>query len=176
MNRKPHVVISASHKDHWTVEGRYDIHGTGTTISYPHLETQRLELESSVTQTLRTHIHGSDMWWQPHPGNKGVLELTNAMDEIVARFTYAAQVSQRTGSWSESAESASDTKKDKAEVNIGELHVVESLAGEDSGLEQVLCSAILVVERAKRRATYMAKSGAPLKGPASWGWGQSLMA
>jgi len=169
MNRKPHVIVTAINKGQLIAEGRYDIHGTGMTITYPHLEPQRLELENSLAQVLRTQIHGSDFWWQPHPGNKGVLELTNETEEIVARFVYTATALQRAGSWSERSTSASDFKKDRVEFDLGDLHVVDALVAEESGHEQIICGAIMVIERAKRRAENMAKNGPALKGPASWG-------
>jgi len=89
-----------------------------------------------------------------------VLELTNETEDIVARFVSAMPASQRTGS-------VAENKKDAVEMDLGELHVVDALAGGDTGLEEILCSAVVVFERAKRRA--MNLCGAGLKGPASWG-------
>ena len=169
MNRKPHVIITAGDKARLVAEGRYDIHGTGTTISYPHADIQRLELQDSLAQVLKTRIHGSDLWWQPHPGNTGVLELTNEMDEIVARFTCAAQMSQRTGSFLEKRGSKSGSKQD-VDADMGDLQVVGNSIAEDADYEKILCSAIVVIERARRRAVNIRKSGPALRGPASWGF------
>ena len=165
MNRKPHVVISASNDGQQIAEGRFDIHGTGTTISYSKSGPQRIELEHSLSQLLRTTINGTDHWWQPHPGNKDVLELKNEMEEIVARFTYTASLAQRLGNTTP----VHDSRKQRMSVELGLLHVTETLAGDASGREEILCSAILVIERAKRRAANMMKSGPALKGPAAWG-------
>lgn len=174
MNRKPHVIISSLGQSKPIAEGRFDIHGTGTSISYfQPPSTQLIDLLNSQAQLLRTTVHGSDHWWQPHPGNKAVLELTNETEEIVARFMYAAPVSQRTGSWPTRVDSVSEAKKDAVEMDLGELHVVDGLAGGDSGRDEIVCSAVVVIERAKRRAANMMKSGPGLKGPASWGMGAS---
>ena len=168
MNRKPHVVITSSEEGRPVAEGRFDIHGTGTAISYPHGDTQRLELENSLAQVLRTRVHGSNLWWQPHPGNKGVLELTNEADEIVARFVYSLAALQRTGSWPDRVGSASSTRKNKQDHDMGELQVISSPEFDESAYDRILCSAIVVIERAKRRAANMAKTdqGPPCGGMA----------
>lgn len=164
MNRKPHIEIFPSNSSHSVAVARFDVHGTGTTITHisEHLHVQRLELENSQAQLLRTSVRGNDHWWQPHPGNKGVLELTNEMEEIVARFTFAAPSFQRRVSvierWKE---------KSVVERDLGELHVVDELAGGDMGREDILCSAVVVIERAKRRA--MKISGVGLNVPAALG-------
>ena len=163
MNRKPHVVISGTDETQVIAEGRFDNLGTGTTLSYinpPRAHT--LDLENSQMQLLKTTIGGHDHWWQPHPGNRGVLELTNETEEIVARFIYAAPVSVRIGS-------VGSTKDASKETDLGELSVIEALYDTDTGLEEILCSALVVIERARRRAANMVKCG---KQGTSWaaGW------
>lgn len=172
MNRKPHVIITTGECDESLnrplAEGRFDIHGTGTTISYSHLPNmqmiQRLELEDSLTQKLRTMIWGHEHWWMPNPGNKGVLELTNEMDEIVARFVHTVPVSQVTGYGRKG--STGKKKDDKGE--LGDLHIVDALA--EGGWEEVICSAMVVVERAKRRANNISRTGVGKSAPAATGW------
>lgn len=85
----------------------------------------------------------------------------------MARFISAAPVSPSTGFQPERRGSTAETKKEHVTTDLGELQVVDSLAGGDTGREEILCSAVVVVERAKRRA--MNICGAGLKGPASWG-------
>ncbi|CAD6588678.1 MAG: hypothetical protein ASARMPREDX12_003410 [Alectoria sarmentosa] len=168
MNRKPHVIITTGECDESLsrplAEGRFDIHGTGTTITYSHMPNmqmiQRLELEDSLSQRLRTTIWGHEHWWMPNPGNKGVLELTNEMDEIVARFVRAAPMSQMTGA---GRRGSSGRKKEDRE-ELGELHVVDALA--EGGREEVICSAMVVVERAKRRANNISCTGIGKTAPA----------
>ena len=162
MNKKPHVIITTKDERQRVAEGRFDIHGTGTRIDYSRSSMQRLELENSVNQTIRTQIQDSDMWWQPHPGNKEVLELTNETDEIVARFVPASSVSPC---------EARKNKKASIDVDVpvGELQVVDALDTRDEGYEQILCSALVVIERAKRRSAFMAKRGSPLTHHACWG-------
>ena len=154
MNRKPHIVITTTECDESLsrplAEGRFDIHGTGTTITYSHQPnlqmTQRLELEDSLAQRLRTTIWGHDHWWMPNPGNKSVLELTNDMNEIVARFMPAVPVSPPTAS----GRKGSIGKKKEGKEDVGELQVVDAMT--ETGREEVICSAMVMVERAKRRA------------------------
>lgn len=168
MNRKPHVIITTGECDESLnrplAEGRFDIHGTGTTISYSHMPNmqmiQRLELEDSLSQRLRTTIWGHDHWWMPNPGNKGVLELRNEMDEIVARFVHTVPVSQMTGS----GRKGSTGKKRDEKEEMGDLHIVDALA--EGGREEIICSALVVIERAKRRASYISCAGVGKTAPA----------
>ena len=163
MNRKPHVIISGSSDSEITAEGRFENLGTGTKISYfKPSRSQVLALESSQMQLLKTTIGDQDHWWQPHPGNKGVLELTNETEEIVARFIFASPGSTRTTS-------VGSMKEASKEQELGELSVVEALSGTDTGLEEILCSTVVVVERARRRAANMVKNGAAYKQGAGWG-------
>ena len=161
MNRKPHVIITTNDSDDSLkrplAEGRFDTHGTGTTITYshePNMQTvQRLELEHSASQRLKTTISGHDHWWMPNPGNRAVLELTNDMDEIVARFVHSGPVSQMTGFGTR--DSAGKKRMEKEE--LGDLHIVDALA--EGGRAEVICSAMVVVERAKRRAQNISCAG-----------------
>lgn len=168
MNRKPHVIITTGECDESLnrplAEGRFDVHGTGTTISYSHMPNlqmmQRLELEDSLSQRLRTTIWGHEHWWMPNPGNKGVLELINGMDEIVARFVPTVPVSQMR----DSGGRGSNGKKKEEMGEVGDLHIVDSLA--EGGREEVICSAMVVVERARRRADNISCNGVGRSGPA----------
>lgn len=155
MNRKPHVIISNSDESNIIAKGRFESLGTGTTVTYlPNLRMQSLNLENSQMQLLKTTISGVNHWWQPHPGNRGVLELTNEMEEIVARFIYAAPTFQ-----ARSSSSVTSMTKALVEEEMGELSVVEELSGGTTGLEEILCSAVVVIERSKRRAANMSKVG-----------------
>ena len=166
MNRKPHVIITTNDSDESLnrpmAEGRFDTHGTGTTITYSHEPNmqmiQRLELEDSASQRLKTTIWGHDHWWMPNPGNRAVLELTNETDEIVARFVHSGPVSQMTGFGTR--ESAGKKRMDKEE--LGDLHIVDALA--EGGRAEVICSAMVVVERAKRRAKNISCKNTTLAG------------
>ena len=166
MNRKPHVIITTNDSDESLnrpmAEGRFDTHGTGTTITYSHEPNmqmiQRLELEDSASQRLKTTIWGHDHWWMPNPGNRAVLELTNETDEIVARFVHSGPVSQMTGFGTR--ESAGKKGMDKEE--LGDLHIVDALA--EGGRAEVICSAMVVVERAKRRAKNISCKNTTLAG------------
>ena len=172
MNRKPHIVISQGTESAAVLaEAKFDNLGTGTTIYYPSPpRTQLLDLEDSRMQLLKTTIDGHSHWWQPHPGNKGVVELTNDTEEIVARFLYSSPDIARTGSAISRRDSAGSIKDASSkEIDVGELSVVEALSGAEVGLEEILCSAVVVIERFKRRAANMIKNGAAFKQGVGWG-------
>lgn len=159
MNRKPHVIISKSEETNIIAEGRYENLGTGSTVTYLQApRTQTLNLENSQMQLLKTSIGRFVHWWQPHPGNRNVLELTNETEDIVARFIFAAPSSQMRRS-----SSVSSMKKAFLEEDLGELSVVKELSAGDTGLEEILCSAVVVIERAKRRTANISKIGSGFK-------------
>lgn len=67
----------------------------------------------------------------------------------MARFIYAEPVS-----------TTIDKKFKAVDVEIGDLHIVDDLAGgDDTGRKAILCSAAVVIERAKRRAANIACKG-----------------
>lgn len=158
MNRKPHIIIHRPNDEKVAAaEARFDIHGTGTTISHRTLvgapngnvtSHQRIDLEDSRLQLLHTTIHGIDHWWRPLPGNKDVWELSNEAEETTARFVHS---SSRQGS-------AVSSKNKFPELQVGELQVVDALIGGDEERTEVLCSAVVVVERARRRAGMISNS------------------
>ena len=197
MNRKPHIVIShpsssgstnsdGNHEDP-LAEARFDVHGTGTSIHYGNgngERAQRLELEDSRMQVLKTTVGGMPHWWQPHPGNKHVWELTNEFEDVIARFVYSPSspaqsrsppqarsppLSPRLGRERSNsilsiaalnAEGAA--KKSKCqETAVGELHVVDGLVGGEEEREEILCSAVVVVERMRRRQAILQNKGSP---------------
>ena len=135
---------------HLVAEARFEIHSTGTNIIYTSFSLppreQRLELINSQFQILRTTIGGNNHCWQPFPGNKAVLELLNEVEETVARFIF------NTDSVSTNGPGMGRRKSVPAEQEVGELQIVEALAGGDRGKEEVICSAVVAVERARRRA------------------------
>ena len=156
-------------------EARFEIHSTGTSIIYnfsPSLlsqEEQRLELENSQFQTLRTTIGGNTHHWQPFPGNKALLELLNELEEKVARFIYNTTATNIINSNTGRRKSAAAT----ASSEIGELNIVEALAGGEREREEIICSAVVVVERARRRALNIGSQGVVSLG-AYGGGGQML--
>ena len=147
MNRKPHVRILRDPKDKVSMsEGRFDIHGTGTTITYADPPSaQRLELMDSRMQILKTTICGMDRWWQPFPGNKDVIELSNDVDDTIARFLSTAEPSTL----------SNIIKKKPPEIEVGKLHVVDAFVSSEEERIEILCSAIVVVERQRRRAAIL---------------------
>ena len=139
-----------------------------------HPSQQRLELVNSIQQILRTHFGISTHYWQEHPGNKDVIHLVDEGDEIVMRFIYnppSVPIS-RQNSGNQSSMSASDFartdpagitgKRRKssttgsglgfAEYDVGNLELVGDKIENEQIREEILCSCVVMVERARRRA------------------------
>ncbi|KAL9099526.1 MAG: hypothetical protein Q9163_004986 [Psora crenata] len=147
---------------HSIAEARFAIYGTHTTIDYTHAPPCLLVLENSQAQILRTTIDNVPHWWRPFPGNKCVVELLTSTEEIVARFVYSPPPAM--------SSSAATGRKGSiaAKVEVGDLHIVEALAGGERGKEEIICSAAVLIERAKRRAANMQRHGVGFRhGPTS---------
>lgn len=74
------------------------------------------------------------------------MELTKFDGKRVALFVRAEEVAQRRAS-------APATSKHFEPETVGEIHIMDEFAGGSMELDQVLCTAVVVVERVKRRAT-----------------------
>ena len=152
MNRKPDMNITRidEGKERRVADARFDRLSARTNISYPDLAvTQELELESGMTQKYTLSVNDSICHWQPGP-SKRIFELMTDDELLLASFTYA-QEPNYTGH-------APPTKQGE----VGILHVsekLEKLVGGQIALEQVLCSAVVMVERRKRRAANMGSVG-----------------
>ena len=148
MNRKPDMTVTCvdGGLEHRVAEARFDTLTTRTYITYPEAgKTQDLELESGMTQKYMLIVNGTLCHWQPGP-MKRVIELMTVDETLLASFAFA-QEPKYTGY-------APPTKQGHA----GTLHVsekLEKLVGGQTALEQVLCSAVVMVERKKRRAAKM---------------------
>ena len=68
------------------------------------------------------------------------MELRSTEEELMACFTYANEPNRY------------GYAKEDASGEVGVLQVNEHLGGDKGALEQVLCSAVVLVERTKRRA------------------------
>lgn len=131
-------------------EARFDRLTSRTNITYPETAvSQELELESGMNQKYTLVVNKSVCDWQPSP-SKRIFELMTEDEMVLASFTYA-QEPNYTGH-------ALPTKKG----DVGIIHVsdkLETLIGGQSALEQVLWSAVVMVERKKRRAANMGSCG-----------------
>ena len=152
MNRKPDMSVTRvdEGKDRRVADARFDRLTARTNITYPEGgQSQELELESGMTQRYTLKINDTICHWQPGPTRR-ILELMTEDELLLASFTYA-QEPNYTGH-------AAPTK----EGEVGILHVserLEKMVGDQSGLEQVLCSGVVLVERKKRRAANMGSGG-----------------
>lgn len=165
MNRKPHMTITRQNggSKYDLAEVRFEINGSGTNILYIDSGiTQPLSLYSSLDQRYECPIQGELHWWQPLGPSRSVLESTNSRKKRIALFVYSTEVALTTGF---------GTGKKKLGVNedIGKLHILEDIEGGAMATEQVLCTALTVIERAKRRAANVGRQGSAYKQGASCG-------
>ena len=145
MNRKPDMTVTRVDEglEYPVADARFDRLTAKTTITYTEAgKEQALELESGMTQKYTLVVDDMICHWQPGP-TKRILELITLDDLLLASFAYA-QEPNYTGY-------APPTKQGEA----GVLHVSEKLVDGQIALEQVLCSAVVMVERKKRRAAKM---------------------
>jgi len=153
MNRKPDMLMlrssdtDASHT--CTAEIRFDRTSSRTFISYPSSQTsQEMDVESSLTQKHLVTIDSEHCTWQPADGqSKRCVELRSIEEGLMACFTYANEPNRY------------GYAKEDASGDVGVLQVSERLRGGEAALEQVLCSAAILVERTKRRAQNLAMGG-----------------
>ena len=149
MNHHPHMVITKHERGLNThlAEVRFEIYGYGTTIEYKNAGiVQTLELSDNHEQRYHFSLDGRSHWWQPLGPSKAVMELTKDDGKRVALFVRAEEVTQRRAS-------APATSKHFETENVGEIHLMDEFAGGPMELDQVLCTAVVVVERARRSAT-----------------------
>lgn len=159
MNKKPHMVITRQQNGmkYDCAEVRFDSYSSDTAISYKDSgNRQELRLESSLDQRYECLIRDSLHWWQPAGPSRHELELTDTSGKAVALFAYANEVALTTGA------TTGIKRQTKSEI-IGELQISQDPIRETLALEQVLCTALAVIERAKRRAANVSRIGSPYK-------------
>jgi len=153
MNRKPDMLMLRSSDTDapptCTAEVRFDRISSRTLISYPLSQiSQEMDVESSLTQKLLVTIDGEHCTWQPADGqSKRCVELRSTEEGLMACFTYANEPNRY------------GYAKEDASGDVGVLQVSERLRGGEGALEQVLCSAAVLVERTKRRAQNLGMGG-----------------
>jgi hypothetical protein len=145
VHRRHHLVIT-KHEGGLNIhlaEVRFESHGYGTIIAFKAAGvSQSLALKYHHGHQYNVSIDGTDYWWQPLGPSHAVLELTKGAGKKVALFVYAEEVAQRRASAPASLEHFQTE-------DVGEIHVLEELEGGQMMLEQVLCTAIVVVAREK---------------------------
>ena len=126
-------------------EVRFEMRGTDTDILYKENSfTQTLKSQNSSNQTYACPIDGREYWWRPLGPSRTVLELVNGEEQRVALFMHASEDTLSTGM------GASRTASLGVMRDVGELYILDDIKGGTRAQEEVLCSAMAVVERAKR--------------------------
>ncbi|KAL8832843.1 MAG: hypothetical protein Q9191_000027 [Dirinaria sp. TL-2023a] len=154
-------------------EVRFDRVSSRTFLTFPShgpKSSSEMDVESSLTQKHLLLIDGSVCMWQPtDPDSKRCLELRSRDEGLMACWTYANEPNR----WGHAKEDAAG--------EVGVLQVSDRLfgCGADDGqleregegdeegirgenekvLEQVLCSAVVLVERIKRRSASLGLVG-----------------
>ncbi len=121
--------VRFNHKD----MGRNEIHYKDSG------HTQTLSEIDGTGQTCACQIAGKKHCWRPLGPSESVLELVNETNDRKALFVY-------------STDEVGVKAPLKVEKDIGELHMIENIKGEMSEQEEMLCTALAMVERARRRA------------------------
>ncbi|MCJ1455189.1 hypothetical protein MMC28_005543 [Mycoblastus sanguinarius] len=150
LNRHPHMLIAQHHNglDTHFAEVRFEIYGYGTTISYKDAGiTQSLALEDPREQRYQYTVDGQSYHWQPLGPSRSVLEMSDEANKRAALFAYAEGVAPQRRA------SGSGSPKPFEVEDLGEVHIMDDFKGSPIALAQVLSTAAVVVERAKRRAS-----------------------
>lgn len=141
--RKPDMVISRNQNGVlFQIAGvKFEKHGGGFSINHLDLNlTQHLSRENPESQSYIMNLNGRSHAWRPIE-SKSSLDLTDGKDgRLIARFTYSDSVNY------------SNSTVIKNGGTLGELLVIKSRSYEPAELEQILCSAIAMVEKRKRLA------------------------
>ena len=144
---QPRMLVTETLRGLHVAEIKFQVHGYDATMIYKTASNGRkVALQNTQEQEFETLINGKPHRWHPLGPSKSVLELTQEQNKRVALFVYAEGVAQRTASTPGDHERFQEQK-------IGEIHVIEDLSHEPIALQQILFSAVVVIEQARRRAT-----------------------
>ena len=146
---QPHIRITQDPGALHAAEVKFQVRGYDSTVIYTDGTSQKITLQNPHGQSFECLIKGKPHWWHPLGPSKSVFELTEEAEKRVALFVYAEGMAQRTGSTSGNNMLAEGQK-------IGEVHFMEDFLQDLDTLQQILFSAVVVVEQVKRRATSMA--------------------
>ena len=155
MNRKPHMAISKLERGLMLdfAEVRFQTYGQGTSVIYKETgTTQTLSLQSAASQAQECFIGARSHVWKPLGPSRNVLELTDEAHRRVALFVYAGEVASITGP-------ATGSRKHTEGDEIGELYILRDVQGGQRATDEIIGSALAIVERAKRRAANVGNVG-----------------
>ena len=152
---QPHMLITESPGGFPVAEVKFQVHGYDATMVYRNASTsQKVALRNPQEREFELLIDGKLHRWHPLGPSQSVLELTQGANKRVALFVYAEGMAQR-------AASTSGNDVPFQEQKIGEVHVIEDFLPEPVALQQIIFSAAVAVEQAKRGATSIASWVAP---------------
>ena len=152
---QPHMHITESSGGLQVAEIKFQVHGYDATMVYKNASiSEKVALRNPQELEFELLINGKLHRWHPLGPSKSVLELTEGANRRIALFVYAEGMAQR-------AASTSENDVPFQEQKIGEIHVIEELLPEPVALQQILFSAAVVVEQARRGAGSIASWAAP---------------
>ncbi len=118
-----------------------DVHGTEIEVIYKGKNyAQNVGLSDPVTQTYTCSIDGLEHQWRPLGPSRSVLELVGSREERVALFLYAEGTTLGDGDGVQRRLSLG------VRHEVGELYTLIDINDETRVHEEVLCSALAVVE------------------------------
>lgn len=142
LNHKPDVAISREHNNisQKVAKANFEKYNPDSQIKYRESnKVEELRLEDHQTQRIVATIDGMPLgWWQPSQVDNLLVEIVAPTNELIARFVYSND------------HNFSD-KVIKFGTVLGELQVDEKYASNQTVLDQVVCMAVTLVEREKRR-------------------------
>lgn len=122
-----------------------DTHGYGSKIEYPDVGvTQHLARDNPRQRRFTCLVDGVAYTWQPLGPSRNVLELTNEAGRRAALFVYAEFVFHRSASYSGSPPQIKG-------VEMGRLHIMEHVMGKQVVVDQICCTAVVIVEKVKQK-------------------------
>jgi len=145
MNRKPHMaIVKHINNQPWPCANiRFSANSSETTIAYTGLQLETpLKLESSQTQRY-TFLIGTALYsWERSSQDRKMVELFNGAGRTIATFLYKH--------WAPGSEKKYD--HDSGVRDIGTLKIMGDWSWRQDAFEQILCTALVVVERVKRKS------------------------
>lgn len=142
LGHKPDLAISCEHNNisQKIAIGNFEKYNSISKIRYrDSKKVEELRLEDHQTQRVIGTVDGMPWgWWQPSQVDDLLVEIVAPSNELIARFVYSND------------HNFSD-KVIKFGTVLGVLQVNEQYASDQTMLDQVVCMAVTLIEREKRR-------------------------
>ena len=152
LGRKPHIRVTRQlgGNDSDIAEVRFEPSGKKTTILYKATNVlQTISLLDVTNEKQELLIGGKTHCWQHLGPSRAVMELRDDDQRRIAIFVYAGEV----------PDPANErvTRRKSTGEEVGSLHVLDIAVAGSGSMEELLCSGMAIVERAKRRRSSLGR-------------------